>query len=31
MIKKNKMRLLEANDSYEKNNIHLLIQKAIYS
>ena len=31
MIEKDKMRLLKANVSYEKNNFHLLIQKAIYS
>jgi len=29
MIKKDKIRLLKANASYEKNNFHLLIQKAI--
>ena len=31
MIEKDKMRLLKTNLSYEKNNFHLLIQKAIYS
>jgi len=31
MIEKDKMRLLKSNVSYEKNNFHLLIQKAIYS
>jgi len=31
MIEKDKIRLHKANSSYEKNNFHLLIQKAIYS
>jgi len=31
MIEKDKMRLLKANVSYEKNNFNLLIQRAIYS
>ncbi len=31
MIEKDKIRLLKANASYEKNNFHLLIQRAIYS
>ena len=31
MIEKDKMRLLKANVSYEKNNFHLLIQRAIFN
>ena len=31
MIEKDKIRLLTANASYEKNNFHVLIQRAIYS
>ena len=29
MIEKNKIKLLKANASYEKNNFHLLIQRKI--
>jgi len=31
MIEKDKIRLLKANASYEKNNFHLLMQMVIYS
>ena len=31
MIEKDKIILLKANASYEKNNFHLLVQRAIYS
>ena len=30
MIEKDKIRLLKANVSYEKNNFHLLVRMAIY-
>jgi len=31
MIEKDNIRLLKADVSYEKNNLHLLMQRAIYS
>ena len=31
MIEKDKIRLVKANVSYEKNNFHLLIRRVIYS